>query len=110
MGIGMSAYLRKYPSTSCTSERHIPQAFTLTRISSGWMSGTGTSSRTRALPYSCMRAAFISAFLSKWWVFEIQVSLGGSRRSVFGDDHHRLVNKVLDAVLWGYPLLLPILR
>src|SRR5262249_39593859 len=24
------------------------------------MSGTGTSSRTRALPYSCMRAAFIS--------------------------------------------------
>src|SRR5215469_16216385 len=25
------------------------------------MSGTGTSSRTRALPYSCMRAAFMSA-------------------------------------------------
>src|SRR5215813_15048557 len=72
------------------------------------MSGTGTSSRTRALPYSCMRAAFMSAFLSKWWVFKIQVSLGGWRRSVFGDDHHLLVNKFLDAVLWGYPLLLPI--
>src|SRR5262245_5114829 len=55
----MSAYGRKYPSTSCTSERHIPQAFTLTRISSGWISGTGVSSRIRALPYSCMRAAFI---------------------------------------------------
>src|SRR5262249_6690753 len=25
------------------------------------MSGTGTSSRTRACPYSCMRAAFMSA-------------------------------------------------
>src|SRR5215467_6336788 len=55
----MSAYFRKYPSTSCTSERHIPHAFTLTRISSGWMSGTGTSSRTGGLPYSCMRVAFI---------------------------------------------------
>src|SRR5215469_10646273 len=55
----MSAYFRKYPSMSCTSERHIPHAFTLTRISSGWTSGTGTSSRTGGLPYSCMRAAFI---------------------------------------------------
>src|SRR5215831_2567085 len=72
------------------------------------MSGTGTSSRTRALPYSCMRAAFMSSFLSKWWVFKIQVSLGGWLRSVFGDDHHLLVDKFLDAVLWGYPLLLPI--
>src|SRR5262249_56888786 len=26
-----------------------------------------------------------------------------------GDDHHLLVNNFLDAVLWGYPLLLPIL-
>src|SRR5215469_16259405 len=59
MGVGTSAYLRKYPSMSCTSERHIPQAFTLTRISSGWKSGTGISSRTGALPYSCRRAAFI---------------------------------------------------
>src|SRR5262249_26984464 len=41
------------------------------------MSGTGTSSRTRALPYSCMRAAFMSAFPLKWWVAKIQVSLGG---------------------------------
>src|SRR5215475_8190556 len=57
----MSTYFRKYPSTSCTSERHIPHAVTLTRISSGSMSGTGTSSRTRALPYSCIRAAFMSA-------------------------------------------------
>src|SRR5262249_46950189 len=44
-----SAYFQKYPSTSCTSERHISQA-------------------RRALPYSRMRAAFISTFLSKWWV------------------------------------------
>ncbi len=35
MGVGMSAYFRKYPSMSCTSERHMPHAFTLTRISSG---------------------------------------------------------------------------
>src|SRR5262249_60781479 len=68
MGVGVSAYLRKYPSMSCTSERHIPQALTLTSISSGWISGTGMSSRIGALPYSCMRAAFISPFLSKWWV------------------------------------------
>src|SRR6516162_5552075 len=72
------------------------------------MSGTGTSSRTRALPYSCMRAAFMSAFLSKWWVFKIQVSPGGWRRSAFGDDDHLLANKFLDAVLGGYRLLLPI--
>src|SRR5215831_18123962 len=63
IGVGMSAYFRKYPSTSCTSERHIPHALTLTRISSGWMSGTGTSSRTGGLPYSCMRAAFICVSL-----------------------------------------------
>src|SRR6516162_9574986 len=108
MGVGMSEYFRKYPSMSCTSERHIPQARTWTSTSSGLMSGIGTSSRTRALPYSCMRAAFMSAFLSKWWVFKILVSLGGWWRSVFGDDHHLLVDKFLDAVLWGYPLLLPI--
>jgi ligand-binding sensor domain-containing protein len=42
-------------------DRHIPQAFTWTRISSGCMSGIGISSSTRALPYSCMRAAFMSA-------------------------------------------------
>src|SRR5262249_44012171 len=72
------------------------------------MSGTGTSSRTRALPYSCIRAAFISAFLSKWRVLKIQISLGGWRRSVFGDDDHPLVHKVLDAVLWGCPPPIPI--
>src|SRR5215475_13025018 len=77
MGGGTSAYLRKYPSMSCTSERHIPQAFTLTRISSGWISGTGMSSRIGALPYSCMRAAFISALLSGSVVFKIRVSFGG---------------------------------
>src|SRR5262245_52765873 len=81
MGVGMSAYFRKYPSMSCTSERHIPHARTWTSTSSGLMSETGTSSRTRALPYSCMRAAFMSAFLSKWWVLKIQVSLGSWRRS-----------------------------
>src|SRR5262249_54737272 len=81
MGVGMSAYFRKYPSMSCTSERHIPHARTWTSTSSGLMSGTGTSSRTRALPYSCMRAAFMSALLSQWWLFRVQVSLGGWRRS-----------------------------
>src|SRR5215510_10327592 len=67
MGVGMSTYLRKYPSMSCTSARHIPQAFTLTRISSGWISGTGMSSRIGSLPYSCIRAAFISALLLCEW-------------------------------------------
>src|SRR5262249_28350795 len=43
--------------------RHIPHARTWTSTSSGLMSGTGTSSRTRALPYSCMRAAFMSISL-----------------------------------------------
>src|SRR5215467_13094305 len=66
MDVGMSAYLRKYPSMSCTSERHIPQALTLTRISSGWKSGTDISSRIGALPYSCRRAAFIFVFPSQW--------------------------------------------
>jgi len=37
INVRQSTYLRKYPSMSCTSERHIPQAFTLTRISSGWI-------------------------------------------------------------------------
>src|SRR5262249_7255828 len=81
MGVGMSAYFRKYPSMSCTSERHIPQARTWTSTSSGLMSGTGTSSRTRGLPYSCMRAAFIAAFLSERWVLQIHVSHGAWRRS-----------------------------
>jgi hypothetical protein len=38
---------------------------------------------------------FHVAFLSKWWVFTIQVPL-----QVFGDDHHLLVDKFLEAVLW----------
>src|SRR5262249_45803103 len=40
-----------------------------------------------------MRAAFMSAFLSQWWVLTIQVSLGGWRRSVFGDDHPLLATR-----------------
>src|SRR5262245_35093430 len=64
MGGGISAYRRKYPSTSWTSERHIPHALTFTRISSGWMSGIGISSRTTGLLYSWMRAAFMEGLRS----------------------------------------------
>src|SRR5262245_61174223 len=85
MGVGISAYFRKYPSTSCTSERHIPHALTSTRISSGSMSGTGTSSRTGGLPYSCIRAALISAsfpvLVRRWSV----PASGGRSWSVLGD-------------------------
>src|SRR6516165_10796652 len=50
------------------------------------MSGTGTSSRTSALPYSCMRAAFISASFpalrAKW---PILTSTVGNGQSVVGE-------------------------
>src|SRR5215831_9065351 len=92
MGGRISAYGRKYPSTSWTSERHIPHALTFTRISSGWMSGIGISSRTTGLLYSWIRAALMSALLSKWWVFRIQVSFGGWLTSALSDAHNLLLD------------------
>src|SRR5215467_12453763 len=79
MGGRISAYGRKYPSTSWTSERHIPHALTFTRISSGWMSGIGISSRTTGLLYSWIRAAFMEGLLS--CLRRVRTSLDRYRRA-----------------------------
>src|SRR5262245_59147332 len=65
------------------------------------MSGTGTSSRTRALRYSCMRAAFMSAVLSKWW--DVRVT----SHSAVGEDIGRLylVTKCSDSRLCNRNIL-----
>src|SRR5215510_15758762 len=52
------------------------------------MSGTGTSSRIGALPYSCMRAAFISALL-----FIVGLRFTGRLRLVTKCSDSRLCNR-----------------
>src|SRR5262249_10821771 len=54
-------------------------------------------SRARALPYSCMRAAFMSASFPALVRKVASPDVDGRQRSVRGDDHHLLVDKFLDA-------------
>src|SRR5215831_1831547 len=91
IGVGMSAYFRKYPSTSCTSERHIPHALTEREFHRAeCQEPARPQGRGPCHTHACVRLSYRCPFGCRR--VKQRLESRPSPRSAFGDEHHLLVD------------------